>query len=89
MMLQGAIFINSALDFESAYLYFSQSSATARSCPALPLSRSPPSSLQPAELSIQHGAAGIIVSNHGARQLDYVNATIMALEEVGDRGRGG
>ncbi|PRQ43860.1 putative (S)-2-hydroxy-acid oxidase [Rosa chinensis] len=28
------------------------------------------------------GAAGIIVSNHGARQLDYVPATIMALEEV-------
>ncbi|KAG5551455.1 hypothetical protein RHGRI_009765 [Rhododendron griersonianum] len=33
-------------------------------------------------LSIQAGAAGIIVSNHGARQLDYVPATIMALEEV-------
>ncbi|XP_057507057.1 glycolate oxidase 1-like [Actinidia eriantha] len=32
--------------------------------------------------SIQAGAAGIIVSNHGARQLDYVPATIMALEEV-------
>ncbi|KAG5551454.1 hypothetical protein RHGRI_009765 [Rhododendron griersonianum] len=35
-----------------------------------------------ARLSIQAGAAGIIVSNHGARQLDYVPATIMALEEV-------
>ncbi|KAF7851165.1 hypothetical protein BT93_L4392 [Corymbia citriodora subsp. variegata] len=33
-------------------------------------------------LAIQVGAAGIIVSNHGARQLDYVPATIMALEEV-------
>ncbi|XP_056158629.1 glycolate oxidase-like isoform X2 [Syzygium oleosum] len=33
-------------------------------------------------LAIQAGAAGIIVSNHGARQLDYVPATIMALEEV-------
>ncbi|XP_024200102.2 (S)-2-hydroxy-acid oxidase GLO1-like [Rosa chinensis] len=32
-------------------------------------------------LCIQAGAAGIIVSNHGARQLDYVPATIMALEE--------
>lgn len=31
---------------------------------------------------MQAGAAGIIVSNHGARQLDYVPATIMALEEV-------
>ncbi|KAI9121033.1 hypothetical protein K1719_008066 [Acacia pycnantha] len=35
-----------------------------------------------ARLAIEVGAAGIIVSNHGARQLDYVPATIMALEEV-------
>ncbi|XP_050231637.1 glycolate oxidase isoform X2 [Mercurialis annua] len=35
-----------------------------------------------ARLSVQNGAAGIIVSNHGARQLDYVPATIAALEEV-------
>jgi hypothetical protein len=35
-----------------------------------------------ARLAVQAGAAGIIVSNHGARQLDYVPATIMALEEV-------
>ena len=57
----------------------------------LPLSDLPPHSsfsLLPAELSIQYGAAGIIVSNHGARQLDYVNATIMALEEVRGRGHG-
>ncbi|KAH9293439.1 hypothetical protein KI387_040614, partial [Taxus chinensis] len=33
-------------------------------------------------LAIQAGAAGIIVSNHGARQLDYVSATISCLEEV-------
>ncbi|KAL2652075.1 hypothetical protein R1flu_020203 [Riccia fluitans] len=33
-------------------------------------------------LAIQCGCAGIIVSNHGARQLDYVPATISALEEV-------
>ena len=35
-----------------------------------------------ARLAIQAGAFRIIVSNHGARQLDYVPATIMALEEV-------
>lgn len=35
-----------------------------------------------ARLAVQNGAAGIIVSNHGARQLDYVPATITALEEV-------
>ncbi|KAI7987476.1 (S)-2-hydroxy-acid oxidase GLO1 [Camellia lanceoleosa] len=33
-------------------------------------------------LAVQAGAAGIIVSNDGACQLDYVPATIMALEEV-------
>lgn len=35
-----------------------------------------------ARLAIEYGAAGIIVSNHGARQLDYVPATISCLEEV-------
>lgn len=35
-----------------------------------------------ARLAVENGAAGIIVSNHGARQLDYVPATISALEEV-------
>lgn len=33
-------------------------------------------------LAIQSGAVGIIVSNHGAWQLDYVFATINVLEEV-------
>uniref|UniRef100_A0A453D049 (S)-2-hydroxy-acid oxidase n=1 Tax=Aegilops tauschii subsp. strangulata TaxID=200361 RepID=A0A453D049_AEGTS len=33
-------------------------------------------------IAIEYGAAGIIVSNHGARQLDYVPATISCLEEV-------
>ncbi|KAF9666730.1 hypothetical protein SADUNF_Sadunf16G0259100 [Salix dunnii] len=41
-----------------------------------------------ARLSIQSGAAGIIVSNHGARQLDYSPSTIMALEEVVKAARG-
>ncbi|KAL8108355.1 hypothetical protein AgCh_024718 [Apium graveolens] len=35
-----------------------------------------------AKIAVQTGASGITVSNHGARQLDYVPATIMALEEV-------
>ncbi|KAK2384016.1 Aldolase-type TIM barrel family protein [Trifolium repens] len=39
-------------------------------------------------LAIQAGAAGIIVSNHGARQLDYVPATITALEEVVEAAEG-
>jgi isopentenyl diphosphate isomerase/L-lactate dehydrogenase-like FMN-dependent dehydrogenase len=35
-----------------------------------------------AHLACEHGAAGIVVSNHGGRQLDGVNATIDALPEV-------
>ncbi len=42
-----------------------------------------------ARLAQEHGAAGIVVSNHGARQLDTVSATADALPEVvaavGDR----
>jgi isopentenyl diphosphate isomerase/L-lactate dehydrogenase-like FMN-dependent dehydrogenase len=35
-----------------------------------------------AVLAVEHGAAGIVVSNHGGRQLDGVPATLDALEEV-------
>jgi isopentenyl diphosphate isomerase/L-lactate dehydrogenase-like FMN-dependent dehydrogenase len=35
-----------------------------------------------AALACEHGAAGIVVSNHGGRQLDAVAATIDALPEV-------
>lgn len=42
----------------------------------------------PASLAVEAGVAGIIVSNHGARQLDYVPATITALEEVVKASRG-
>jgi L-lactate dehydrogenase (cytochrome) len=42
-----------------------------------------------ARLAADHGAAGVIVSNHGARQLDHVPSSIRALPEVveavGDR----
>lgn len=41
-----------------------------------------------AELAIQAGFAGIIVSNHGARQLDFVSSSIVALEEVTKAVRG-
>ena len=37
-----------------------------------------------AALAVEHGAAGVIVSNHGGRQLDGVPATLDALEEVAD-----
>ena len=32
--------------------------------------------------AVEAGVAGIVVSNHGARQLDYSPATISVLEEV-------
>ena len=35
-----------------------------------------------ASMAVAHGADGIVVSNHGARQLDRVGAPIDALEEV-------
>jgi isopentenyl diphosphate isomerase/L-lactate dehydrogenase-like FMN-dependent dehydrogenase len=35
-----------------------------------------------ARLAVDHGADGVIVSNHGARQLDAVAATITVLPEV-------
>jgi 4-hydroxymandelate oxidase len=38
-----------------------------------------------AEKAVAAGAAGIIVSNHGARNLDTVPATIDALPEIADR----
>ena len=38
-----------------------------------------------ATLALEHGAAGIIVSNHGARNLDTVPATIDALPTVAER----
>jgi 4-hydroxymandelate oxidase len=37
---------------------------------------------QDADLAIQHGAAGIIVSNHGGRQLDGAAASAEALSDV-------
>ena len=43
-----------------------------------------------AELAIDHGAAGVVVSNHGGRQLDRSLATAEALPEIADTvdGRG-
>jgi isopentenyl diphosphate isomerase/L-lactate dehydrogenase-like FMN-dependent dehydrogenase len=35
-----------------------------------------------ARLAVEHGAAGVVVSNHGGRQLDGVPATIDLLEDV-------
>ncbi|CAK9808258.1 2-Hydroxyacid oxidase 1 [Anthophora plagiata] len=37
---------------------------------------------QDAILAVEHGAAAIVVSNHGARQVDSIPATIEALSEI-------
>ncbi len=37
-----------------------------------------------ANLAVEHGAAGVVVSNHGGRQLDGAPATIDVLQEVAD-----
>jgi isopentenyl diphosphate isomerase/L-lactate dehydrogenase-like FMN-dependent dehydrogenase len=37
-----------------------------------------------AKLACEHGAAAVVVSNHGGRQLDGVSATLDVLEEVVD-----
>src|SRR5258706_2191555 len=42
-----------------------------------------------AALAVQHGADGLIVSNHGGRQLDAVPASIEALPAVAEAGAGG
>lgn len=39
-------------------------------------------SAEDAQLAVEHGAAGVVVSNHGGRQLDRVPASIHALPEV-------
>ena len=41
-------------------------------------------SAEDAELAVEHGAAGVVVSNHGGRQLDRVLATADALPEIVD-----
>lgn len=41
-----------------------------------------------ARLAVEHGVDGVVVSNHGARQLDGVPAAIAALEEVVDAAEG-
>jgi len=39
-------------------------------------------SVEDAQLSLDHGAAAIVVSNHGGRQLDGVSATMRVLPEI-------
>jgi isopentenyl diphosphate isomerase/L-lactate dehydrogenase-like FMN-dependent dehydrogenase len=55
-----------------------------RSITSLPVVVKGVMTAEDARLAVEHGAAAIIVSNHGGRQLDGVLATIEALPEVVD-----
>jgi isopentenyl diphosphate isomerase/L-lactate dehydrogenase-like FMN-dependent dehydrogenase len=56
--------------------------ATIRSWTSLPVFLKGIVTAEDARLAVDQGVAGIVVSNHGARQLDRVVATADALEEV-------
>ncbi len=56
--------------------------------PSLPLVLKGILSADDALLAVEHGADAIVVSNHGARQLDRVAAPVGALEEIVDAVRG-
>ncbi|MFN2470949.1 MAG: alpha-hydroxy acid oxidase [Gaiellaceae bacterium] len=55
-----------------------------RSCSRLPVVLKGVLTAEDAELACEHGADGLVVSNHGGRQLDGVAATLDALPEVVD-----
>jgi 4-hydroxymandelate oxidase len=56
--------------------------ATIRSWSPLPLVLKGILTAEDACLALEHGVDGLVVSNHGARQLDRVPATIDVLEEI-------
>src|SRR5439155_11724628 len=41
-----------------------------------------------AKLAVEHGAAGIVVSNHGGRYLEYAPSTIEVLPDIVDAVQG-
>jgi 4-hydroxymandelate oxidase len=56
--------------------------------PGLPIVLKGILTAEDARLAVEHGAEAIVVSSHGARQLDRVPATVDVLEEVVDAVRG-
>ena len=56
--------------------------ATIRSWTSLPLVLKGIMTAEDARLAVEHGVDAIVVSNHGARQLDRVPATVDVLAEV-------
>jgi 4-hydroxymandelate oxidase len=62
--------------------------ATIRSWAQVPLVLKGILTAEDARLAVEHGADAIVVSSHGARQLDRVAATVDVLEEIADAVRG-
>jgi isopentenyl diphosphate isomerase/L-lactate dehydrogenase-like FMN-dependent dehydrogenase len=58
--------------------------ASIRGLSSLPLVVKGILTAEDARLAVEHGAAGVIVSNHGGRQLDRTPATVDVLAEVVD-----
>lgn len=56
--------------------------ATIRSWSSLPLVLKGILTTEDARLAVDHGVEGVVVSNHGARQLDRVSASVDVLAEV-------
>jgi 4-hydroxymandelate oxidase len=56
--------------------------ATIRTWSSLPLVLKGILTAEDARLAVEHGVDGVVVSNHGARQLDRVSATVDVLAEV-------
>jgi 4-hydroxymandelate oxidase len=56
--------------------------ATVRAWSSLPIVLKGILTAEDARLAVEHGADGVVVSNHGARQLDRVPAPIDVLEDV-------
>jgi isopentenyl diphosphate isomerase/L-lactate dehydrogenase-like FMN-dependent dehydrogenase len=69
-------------------LGWSDLASLASECP-LPILVKGVLTAEDARLAVEHGAAGVVVSNHGGRQLDGVPASVDALPEVVEAVGGG
>ena len=79
--LHKANFIDEDATREDVYITW-ESLAWLRSMTSLPVVLKGILTAEDAILAVKHGVDGIIVSNHGGRQLDSVSASIEALPEV-------
>jgi isopentenyl diphosphate isomerase/L-lactate dehydrogenase-like FMN-dependent dehydrogenase len=75
--------VQEAMDYDGAAITWADVNWL-RSLTTLPLILKGILTAEDATLAIAHGVAGLVVSNHGGRQLDTVPATIEALPEVVD-----